>query len=392
MRGSRGLLVCDSRSAAIGCQSRAAGYATRSCARAGASAGDRAMWTDCQRRLRSTAQARRLPRPARLTRRPSGSFSYNGGQLTPVTPPPSDRAAAGRGDSCRPLRCAADAHVPAPAYQTPTYQPPAGTALRHCRRRPTRPLTRRRAEAGHRPVPSTDRPRPRSITARTMQRELRRWAKPRGRVCFQPRPTWAATDARWRRRRARARPGRQDIANAHGGSACTMRRRHARSSRFPITFPQGAPPRTIRGAVCRALSIPPTNPAASPRGDRPQRQWTGRSAAATYGFDANYAWLQGQLEYSDATKQWKLRYVPINGPTDRYGGSVVLGPTPALAGYKAGDFVSVKGQVASGSTGQGSYRATVSSLGGRSLVRLTSPAVGLSFLRARTGTVSISDR
>ena len=131
-----------------------------------------------------------------------------------------------------------------------------------------------------------------------------------------------------------------------------MRNTRARSSRFPITCPKGAAA-DHHWRVCR---LTPADKAAGPR--RPGTSAAARGPAdhgATYGFDSNYAWLQGQLEYSDATKQWKLRYVPINGPTDRYGGSVVLAATPALAGYKAGDFVSVKGQVANGSPAQGSF-------------------------------------
>jgi hypothetical protein len=91
----------------------------------------------------------------------------------------------------------------------------------------------------------------------------------------------------------------------------------------------------------------------------PQAITTGTGPAdrgATYGYDGNYTWLQGQLEYSQATKQWKLRYIPIDGPTDRYGGSVVLSATSALNGYKAGSFVSVKGQLdANRTTAQGSF-------------------------------------
>jgi hypothetical protein len=76
---------------------------------------------------------------------------------------------------------------------------------------------------------------------------------------------------------------------------------------------------------------------------------------ATYGFDGNYAWLHGQLEYSAATKVWKLRYVPIDGPTDRFGGSVVLADSDLLAGHKAGEFVAVKGQLDGRPGPQGSF-------------------------------------
>ncbi|MBI2825166.1 MAG: hypothetical protein HYX69_10810 [Planctomycetia bacterium] len=76
---------------------------------------------------------------------------------------------------------------------------------------------------------------------------------------------------------------------------------------------------------------------------------------ATYGYGGNYAWLEGRLEYATATRRWKLRYIPIDGPTDRFGGSVVLAETPALAGYRSGDFVSIKGQLDGRAIPQGTY-------------------------------------
>jgi len=76
---------------------------------------------------------------------------------------------------------------------------------------------------------------------------------------------------------------------------------------------------------------------------------------ATYGFDGNYAWLHGQLEYSEATKVWKLRYVPLNGPADRFGGVVVLADSDLLVGHKAGEFVAVKGQIDGRPGPQGSF-------------------------------------
>jgi len=117
------------------------------------------------------------------------------------------------------------------------------------------------------------------------------------------------------------------------------------------TVPEGAPLRTAAGGSSGGYIPAATrNASAAPvTGSGPADQ------GATYGFDSNYAWLQGQLEYSQATQQWKVRYVPINGPTDRYGGSVVLTPVTALAAYKAGDYVSVKGRVISTTPNQGSY-------------------------------------
>jgi hypothetical protein len=67
---------------------------------------------------------------------------------------------------------------------------------------------------------------------------------------------------------------------------------------------------------------------------------------ARFGFDPEYAWLRGRLEYSEIDHRWKLRYIPIDGTTDEYGGSVVLEETSRLAGCERGDFVEVHGQIA----------------------------------------------
>jgi len=66
-----------------------------------------------------------------------------------------------------------------------------------------------------------------------------------------------------------------------------------------------------------------------------------------YGCDPQYGWLRGRLEYSQIDHQWKLRYIPIDGVTDQYGGSVILGNTTMLSGYERGDFVEVRGTLAS---------------------------------------------
>ncbi|HEX4143561.1 MAG TPA: hypothetical protein VHY91_08515 [Pirellulales bacterium] len=74
----------------------------------------------------------------------------------------------------------------------------------------------------------------------------------------------------------------------------------------------------------------------------------GGSAARTnqaYGYDPSYGWLRGRLEYSASQQQWKLRYIPIDGATDQFGGSVVLADGAATQGLRAGDFVTAQGRV-----------------------------------------------
>jgi hypothetical protein len=66
---------------------------------------------------------------------------------------------------------------------------------------------------------------------------------------------------------------------------------------------------------------------------------------ANYGFDPEYRWLRGKLEYSQIDRQWKLRYIPIDGTTDEFGGSVILPDPKVLAGCERGDFIEVQGQL-----------------------------------------------
>jgi hypothetical protein len=70
------------------------------------------------------------------------------------------------------------------------------------------------------------------------------------------------------------------------------------------------------------------------------------SAGSTnYAYHADYQWLKGKLEYSPASRRWKLRYIPLDGNTDGFGGSVILGNPPQLTGFNPGDWVLVRGQV-----------------------------------------------
>jgi hypothetical protein len=75
-------------------------------------------------------------------------------------------------------------------------------------------------------------------------------------------------------------------------------------------------------------------------------------AGAHYAYARDYGWLRGQLEYSPAGDEWKLRYVPIDGETDGFGGSVVLaGELPRS--FRPGDFVVAQGFPDSNGTRRG---------------------------------------
>ena len=79
-----------------------------------------------------------------------------------------------------------------------------------------------------------------------------------------------------------------------------------------------------------------------PAGDR-----TGASGSRLpYAYDPAYTWLRGKLEYSQRDRRWKLRYIPVDGSTDQYGGSVVLTNPQKLDGFEPGEFVEVQGALA----------------------------------------------
>jgi hypothetical protein len=97
------------------------------------------------------------------------------------------------------------------------------------------------------------------------------------------------------------------------------------------------------GGVVQASYVEPQSPhsAAVPA--------AAASAAGAYRHEQSYAALGGKLEYSQRTRQWKLRYIPIDGTTDQFGGSVVLADSAKLEGFKPGDFVNVRGGISAGS-------------------------------------------
>lgn len=74
-----------------------------------------------------------------------------------------------------------------------------------------------------------------------------------------------------------------------------------------------------------------------------------------YAFTPDYTSLAGRLEYSQSARQWKLRYIPIDGETDSYGGSVVLGGSDRLAAFRPGDQVAVHGSLAGNSSASASF-------------------------------------
>ncbi len=67
-----------------------------------------------------------------------------------------------------------------------------------------------------------------------------------------------------------------------------------------------------------------------------------------YGYDPDYQWVQGELQFSESEQRWKLRYIPHDAPAskiDQFGGSVALADSPLLAGHHPGDFVTIHGRL-----------------------------------------------
>jgi hypothetical protein len=82
---------------------------------------------------------------------------------------------------------------------------------------------------------------------------------------------------------------------------------------------------------------------------------TADQPAAGFGYDPQYRWLKGKLEYSQATQTWRLRYIPPDGATDNFGGSVILSDASRLGGLKAGDLVYAEGTPGAAGATTGSF-------------------------------------
>jgi hypothetical protein len=67
------------------------------------------------------------------------------------------------------------------------------------------------------------------------------------------------------------------------------------------------------------------------------------AASTNFGYDPQYRWLKGKLEYSQSTRSWRLRYISPDGATDNYGGSVILPDAAKLNGLQLGDLVYAEG-------------------------------------------------
>src|SRR5687768_943056 len=116
---------------------------------------------------------------------------------------------------------------------------------------------------------------------------------------------------------------------------------------LPDAKPSKAPPSRDSGgfrppgSATRANFEEDVKESSSGAGRTPRRETIG--SPGQYSQDANYRWLKGKLDYSRIEDRWKLRYIPIDGDTDDYGGSVILLGSRLLEGYKPGEYVTVYG-------------------------------------------------
>ncbi len=117
-------------------------------------------------------------------------------------------------------------------------------------------------------------------------------------------------------------------------------------------------PGSVPDNAWQGADAPSAAPGQAGRGTQASAGATGSSYAGTsstsgeaYAYDPDYAWLRGKLEYSQRDRRWKLRYIPVDGSTDQYGGSVVLTNPQKLEGFEPGEFVEVQGVLA-GSVGR----------------------------------------
>jgi hypothetical protein len=121
------------------------------------------------------------------------------------------------------------------------------------------------------------------------------------------------------------------------------------------TSPQ--PATTVASTVAARSTIGPTTGVSPTSAPMTASSSTPPSSVqlASYGYDTQYRWLKGQLEYSQSTHTWRLRYIPPDGATDNYGGSVVLPDASKLNGLKPGDLVVVQGSPGAASGDQNSF-------------------------------------
>lgn len=120
----------------------------------------------------------------------------------------------------------------------------------------------------------------------------------------------------------------------------------------PVEITELAPVRRRTTEPSRAVAA--ATPSSAEQATEPStKRMIGRSER--YGYTTDYTQLRGRLEHLKSRDQWKLRYIPVDGDTDEYGGSVVIANPEALESLAAGVYVKVEGRLASSRSDTLSY-------------------------------------
>ncbi len=70
-----------------------------------------------------------------------------------------------------------------------------------------------------------------------------------------------------------------------------------------------------------------------------------RETVDRYGYDPQYRWLRGQLEFEPTSQQWQLRYLPGQGSSDQFGGRLSIANPVVLGNLQPGDHLQVQGRL-----------------------------------------------
>jgi hypothetical protein len=93
------------------------------------------------------------------------------------------------------------------------------------------------------------------------------------------------------------------------------------------------------------IAEPPNNPALTRGEPTAQRKsFVDTTAQPFFGHAEDYSWLQGQVEYSHVSKEWRLRYASVD-ENDCYGGTVTLIENEPLHKLNDGQHVRVLGHI-----------------------------------------------
>ncbi|MEX0939487.1 MAG: hypothetical protein WDZ59_16610 [Pirellulales bacterium] len=130
-------------------------------------------------------------------------------------------------------------------------------------------------------------------------------------------------------------------------AASPTRQPHVQQPTEPVEITELAPVR--RQATGPARVEATAAPSSAQQATEPSTQrMIGRSER--YGYTTDYTRLRGRLEHLKSRDQWKLRYIPVDGETDDYGGSVIIANPDVLESFAPGDYVEVDGHLASNRT------------------------------------------